>query len=163
MKQVKGMTEEQVLNLILKISSRVANKFRIPGYEPDDIQQECFLMALDALERYDEEQPLENFLSIHLRNRVINFRRDFYLRKRAVLDCDNIDFLKEDISEQSSSIEELESQELYDKIDAELPSELREDYLRLLDGVSIPTKRKRKLLEALAEICQKSVDFPKKT
>ena len=162
MRQIKGMTETEVLNLILKISLRIAKKFPIPGYEPEDIQQECYLMAVDALERYDEQLPLENFLSIHLRNRVFNFRRDHYVRKQAVLDTECIDFVEDDILDSDNTESEVECKELWNRIDTELPANLREDYLRLLDGVSIPSKRKKKLLEALASICQESVDFLKK-
>jgi DNA-directed RNA polymerase specialized sigma24 family protein len=157
------MTHQQVLNVILKVSSKIARKFPIPGYEPDDIQQECFLLAIDALERYNEELPLENFLSVHLRLRIINFRRDKYLRKKDLHDAANIDFIKNEILSGDHSIGEFECAEIWDKIDRELPPCLREDYLRLLDGVSIPTKRKNKLLAALDEICRELVDFLKKT
>lgn len=119
-------------------------------------------MAIDALERYDEQLPLENFLSIHLRNRVFNFRRDHYVRKQAVLDCECIDYVEDDVLDTTNAESEVECKELWNRIDTELPASLREDYLRLLDGVSIPSKRKKKLLEALASICQESVDFLKK-
>jgi DNA-directed RNA polymerase specialized sigma24 family protein len=162
MKLLKNYTQEEVLNLISKISLRIAKKFPIPGYEPEDIQQECYLMALDAVERYDEQLPLENFLSIHLRNRVINFRRDKYLRKQSLLDAECIDYVEDEILDYTDAEIEVESRELWDRIDTELPASLREDYLRLLDGASIPSKRKKKLIEALAEICQESEDFLKK-
>lgn len=37
-------------------------------------------MALQALDKYDSGRPLANFLSIHLRNRLNNFKRDKFQR-----------------------------------------------------------------------------------
>ena len=55
-----GMTEEQVINTV------------------DDIKQEAFIICIEALNRYEEGRPLENFLSVNLSNRLKTFMRDNY-------------------------------------------------------------------------------------
>ena len=41
----------------------------------DDIKQEAFMIAVEALEKYDESRPLENFLYISISNRLKNLLR----------------------------------------------------------------------------------------
>ena len=80
MKVPKNMTEEQVITTINTVSSRLANKYTFPNYETEDIEQEAFIIGMEAMDRYDEKRPLENFLSVHIKNRLSNFRRDHYYR-----------------------------------------------------------------------------------
>jgi DNA-directed RNA polymerase specialized sigma24 family protein len=79
MKIPKGMTEKEVLEIINKVASRYAHKFRFGYFEADDIRQEAVIIAMEALERYEEGRPLENFLAVHVKNRLNNFKRDKYL------------------------------------------------------------------------------------
>ena len=81
MKIPKGMSEDEVVEVITKVSKRLSYKFRFGYYETDDIEQEAFILALDGLESYDNKRPLENFLYIHIKNRLINFKRNNYERK----------------------------------------------------------------------------------
>ncbi len=72
----KNMTEDQVMTSIEKVIKRISPKYTFYGYTLDDIKQESFLICMDALNRYDEKRPLENFLSVNLSNRLKNFVRD---------------------------------------------------------------------------------------
>ena len=82
MKIPNGMTEQQVIETINKVISRYIYKFRFGYYESEDIRQEAFIIAMEALERYDEKRPLENFLAVHVKNRLSNFKRDkFFVKK----------------------------------------------------------------------------------
>jgi len=74
------MTEKDVLNTIECLAKRFAHKFRFGFYDIDDIKQEIFIMGLDALDRYDGRVPLENFLAVHIKNRLKSLKRDKYLR-----------------------------------------------------------------------------------
>jgi DNA-directed RNA polymerase specialized sigma24 family protein len=76
----EGMSEEQVLAVIDKVCSRIAHKFVFGYYTVEDIKQEAFAMAWDGLTRYDAKQPLENFLSIHVKNRLCNLKRNKFER-----------------------------------------------------------------------------------
>lgn len=50
-------------------------------YESDDVYQEIWGMCLDAMDRYDPTTgPIENFLVIHVTNRLKNIKRDKYFR-----------------------------------------------------------------------------------
>lgn len=80
MKIPKGMTEEQLIEIVDRIIKRLSNSFSFGYHSPQDIAQECWLLVIDGLERYDGKRPLENFLYIHIRNRLKNLKRDKYSR-----------------------------------------------------------------------------------
>ena len=87
------MTKSEVLEVINRICDRYAYKFKFGYYEPDDIRQEAFIIAVEALERYDESRPLENFLAVHVKNRLNNFKRDRYYRQHKKRKNNNLDHL----------------------------------------------------------------------
>lgn len=80
MKIPSGMSEAEVLAVINNIGCRLAHKFTFGYYTVEDIKQQAFIEACKGLEKYDESRPLENFLFVHIRNRLINFKRDHYER-----------------------------------------------------------------------------------
>ena len=160
------MTEEQVVSTISLISSRLASKYTFPNYEEDDITQEAFIIGMEALDRYDGIRPLENFLSIHIKNRLKNFKRDNYYRhdegkaeeiqqgKKKLLDAGNIDDIRLFISskEASNSIEE---RELIDFIDLYLPANMRSDYLRFKNDQTLTKTKKSQLISCLKSILER--------
>ena len=80
MKIPKNMTEEEVIETIQKVVRRVSYNFKFAFYDVEDIEQEAFIIGMEALDRYDEKRPLENFLFVHIKNRLKNFNRDNYIR-----------------------------------------------------------------------------------
>ena len=70
------MTEQQVIDQIKIVCDRISPRYTFYGYTVDDIKQEAFIICMEALNRYDEARPLENFLSVNLSNRLKNFVRD---------------------------------------------------------------------------------------
>ena len=72
------MTDEQVLETMDLVINRIAPRYTFYGYAVNDIKQESYIICIEALERYDEKRPLENFLSVNLSNRLKNFIRDNY-------------------------------------------------------------------------------------
>jgi len=74
------MTEEQVLSIIENIANRLCYKFKFGYHDAEDMRQQARMFAVEAMERYDENRPLENFLWVHVRNRLFNFKRDNYER-----------------------------------------------------------------------------------
>ena len=171
MKVPKGMKESEVLEVINRICNRYAHKFKFGYFTPDDIRQEAFIIAIDALERYDESRPLENFLAVHVKNRLNNFKRDRYYRQQKIQN-DNIDQLNNskrhlmdtlDISsirdekEQNMRLEDefidkIANEELLEIIDAHLDVSLRSDYLRIRDGTYVPKPRREQIIEEITEI-----------
>lgn len=80
MKLPKGMSESDVLKVFDEVIEKLAYKYRFGPYEIDDIKQEALLAAIKGLESYDESRPLANFIYIHVKNRLYNFKRDHYVR-----------------------------------------------------------------------------------
>ena len=74
------MTEQEVIDQIQIVVDRIAPKYTFYGYQRTDLIQEAFIICMEALPRYDEKRPLENFLSVHLSNRLKNFVRDNYFQ-----------------------------------------------------------------------------------
>lgn len=156
MKIPKNMKEEEVINVIENVIKKIAPKYTFKDYDLDDIKQESFIICIDALNRYDGKRPLENFLSVHLSNRLKNFIRDNHYVK------DNIhkkkikapQYIVDDnyINTDYDLESEIINKEIFDKIDEELPANLREDYLKILNNISITKQRKEKLFDTIKRI-----------
>ena len=175
MKIPKGMPEKEVLEIITKVASRYAHKFRFGYFEADDIRQEAVIIAMEALERYEEGRPLENFLAVHVKNRLNNFKRDKYYRQSKVdsntqekhnnskkflmepLDISNIRDEKEDnMRVEDDFVIDFEQQEVLRIIDQNLDVSLRSDYLRIKDGVYVPKPRRKQIYEEIDMILREN-------
>jgi len=177
---------DEVLKTIDTVVNRLAKKFTFGYYEVEDIKQEGVVLALEVLkgDKYDPSRPLENFLYIHLRRRLGNFKRDNYYRleppcpkpdseddkdfpkwnawnKRKEtrrnlmepLDIDGIhDECEPNMRMESDIINNTELAEILQKIDRDLPTDLRADLLRMRANVNIPKLRKEKVIEAVKKI-----------
>lgn len=163
MKIPKNMTEQQVIDQINIVVNRVASKYTFHGYEVDDIKQEAFIICMDALSRYDNKRPLENFLAVHLSNRLKNFIRDnFYTKgeeeKKKVLKpkslC-NEDFAPCRNYETLDADEKLDAQQIQAILDKHLPASYRADYLKLINNVYVPKKRREDVLSLIKELVER--------
>ena len=170
------MTEREVTETITRVANRYAYKFQFGFYTPDDIRQEAFIIAMDALDRYDESRPLENFLAVHVKNRLNNFKRDKYYRQQKEdqanknkYDNNTKKFLMEPIDINSvrdehennmrlddSFVNNIEDQELLDIIDTYLDVGLRADYLRILNGVYVPKPRREQIYNEINRILKEN-------
>ena len=150
------VTEEQMA-IINSVINNISKKYVFYGYELEDIKQESFIICMEGLKRWDKERPLQNFLSVHLSNRLKNFVRDNHflgspednakakIRKPAQLDYeDNTLFSEEE--------DKLDIRDLSAKIDGNIPSSMRLDYLKMINGVSIQTARKQEIVEKIRQI-----------
>lgn len=75
-----GVDENEFLQALENISKRLASKFRFAYHSVDDMKQQAAIFALEGLKNYDKTRPLENFLWIHVRNRLFNYKRNNYQR-----------------------------------------------------------------------------------
>lgn len=132
------MTEPEVLEILERVVQRFKNKYKFGYYSEDDIMQEAYIMCLDALERFDGNRPLENFLSVHLRNRLHNLRRNKL--GKIVETCQ---------LEENQDIEEHRNRrmvlQIEEQIDSEFSVDLRYDWLKTKAGVKIPRVRTERL------------------
>jgi hypothetical protein len=73
-----GHTQQSVLEAIERSVAILAPSFVFGPYDLDDVRQQARLYALEVLEtdKYDASRPLANFLYTHIRNRLINLKRD---------------------------------------------------------------------------------------
>ena len=68
---------KEILEIIEKIIALHIPKYKVPGYDQDDLHQEAFIMSLECLKSWNEEiGPFENYLSRHLFFRLKTFVRD---------------------------------------------------------------------------------------
>ena len=54
----QGVDQQHAIEVIMKISKRLAPKFTFASYDVEDIQQEAFLIGIAGLEKYDPSRPL---------------------------------------------------------------------------------------------------------
>lgn len=162
MKIPPGMTEEELISKLEVIIERIAPKYTFYGYSVDDLKQEAFIICIDGLDRYDPKQPLENFISSHLSNRLKNLIRDNHFNK---VDDEEKKKIKMpgQLSNESEThyyetfmIDSLDVKELVALIDDKLPYEYRANYLKLLNNVHIPKKDKEELILIIQEIAEQS-------
>jgi len=79
-KTEKLLLDNNVMEIIESIINMIAPSFTFSYYDVDDIKQEARIFALEALKRFDPEKgELRTFLLTHIKNRLINLRRDNYL------------------------------------------------------------------------------------
>lgn len=80
MKTPEGMSEEEVLATINRSVEMLCHSFVFGCYDIDDIRQEAWAFALEAMPRYDPTRPLGNFVYRHIRNRLLNLKRNKHRR-----------------------------------------------------------------------------------
>lgn len=154
------ITNEQ-MQTIQEVINRISPKYKFGYYELDDIKQEAYIMALEAMEKYDGLRPLENFISKHLSNRLKTLKRDKYFRlnlinpklnedKRMLMDLSS---QYKDVHYYEENFEQiLSSQDLVDKVLRELPPDLRRDFHRLAQGADLQYYRKKAVYVAVKGI-----------
>ena len=157
MKIPKGMTEEQVIEQITIVIDRIGPRYTFRDYEVEDIKQEAFIICMDALDRYDTNRPLENFLSVHLSNRLKNFVRDnFFVKddedKKKVLAPKQLPQDDQIVQKTPNIDDNLDTDDMKMIIDKFLPVELRADYLKYISDAYVPKKRKLYLIQVIKNI-----------
>ena len=162
MKIPPSMTEEEVLSEIMKVVNRTAPKYTFYGYGVDDIKQESFIICMDALERYEEGRPLENFLAVHLSNRLKNFVRDNHFVKteeeKAKVQMPgqlaNDNTIVSPQSLQAKQGDRIDLKEMKQIIDIKLPAQYRSDYLKIINDIYVPKKQREEVLSVVHEILE---------
>lgn len=183
MKIPLGMTEETVLAVIQRISDRFSSKYTFGFYDKEDISQEIFLIAIDALEHYDQCRPLENFLAVYIGNELKNKKRNIYHRidykcatcnnldifcpmcknyhrrnnaKRSLMEPIDLNQIKTSFVQSVSYYTENETEvkEFLELIDTNLESFYREDYLKMREGIKISNFKKKIIVKRINEILE---------
>ena len=166
MTAIPGMTKEEVEEVILRVIKRYRG-YAFDIYDADDIENECYFICLDGLKRYDPKyKNLENFLSVHVRNRIINFVNRKNNNKSAkflinsAIPFDRVDDENESSMRYTSTMEEdLMYEELLESINDKVPVEYRMDFLKLMRGIKISKIRKDRIAQIVQEHLQTERDF----
>lgn len=157
------MTEQQVIEQIDKVCNRIAPRYTFYGYTADDIKQESFIICMEALHRYEEGRPLENFLSVNLSNRLKNFVRDNHffagdsedrikLVQPAQLDHES-NIIDED-SPNSMNYEDLDLKDMAELINEHIPADIRMDYLKMINDVYVTKQKRDDIITIILEILE---------
>lgn len=163
MKIPKGMTEQQVIDQIKIVCDRISPRYTFYGYTVDDIKQEAFIICMEALNRYDEARPLENFLSVNLSNRLKNFVRDNHfigdenVDRQKVYQPAQLDYEDSIVDEDgkfSSSYESIEYGDMASILDKNLPANVRMDYLKMINDIYITKQRRQEIIDIINAILE---------
>lgn len=172
---IKGYTEDEVLKIITGVAKRLAPKFIFGIHDKDDIKQEALIIGLKALEKYKEQAPLEAYLYTVIKSKLQTFKRDNSIRYGVScsycvrfdpqcesclsrqaneqgkynllypLDISRVRAEGEKSLESDDVVDEVDEKELFRKIDTELPADMRQDYLRIRDGIYVSKKRRSEI------------------
>ena len=169
---IKRILTEEEMVIIGGVIKRLAPQFTFGYYDVEDIEQEAFIIAMAGLVKYEEHLPLENFMSVHIRNRLKNLKRDRFYRYEPPKDGENGEdwrraneikrnlMCPSDISQVNEEklvdsrefLDSLAYSELMTNIKAKLSQELRADFMRMTDGVRLSKERKCAVQAAVQEI-----------
>ena len=168
------ITESELVSIINKVVEQVAPSFKFGYYDLNDIKQEARLYALESLSGYDKcRGGLEGFLYRCIKFKLLNLHRK-HLRRSDAPDCDKDDkryknWEKRNKVKKSLSSpvditnvllngkcedvsESIAKSELINMIEDNLEISLRSDFLRLLDGATVPKQRRKVLFEKIKVI-----------
>lgn len=76
----KGLSEQDVLDIIESVASRLWSKFKFGYHDECDMKQEARMAALGKLAKYDGSFPLENYLYVCVHNELFNLKRNKFER-----------------------------------------------------------------------------------
>jgi len=153
----KGMTRDEVDKVIDEVSSRFG-RLSFGIYNKDDIKQEAALFCIDALDRY-ESGPLENFLMVHAKNRLLNLIRNESNNKNAkfllnfTIPIQNIDEeMEPGMMYEDRTLLDLIGEELMTEINNRVPIERRIDLIKMLSGLKVSKTRRHAIIELVGDL-----------
>lgn len=184
--------EQEILQITLNVVQGISNHLVFGYHTREDMIQQAVVEALSVLEteKYDPERPLENFLQVHIRNRLLNIRRREAFRSEPPCSCCDrweppeqpcsrwltwqknnsskqallraADVFEVNLSTDSLVVQQVEANELRDRIREFLPEEFHEDYDRVVNLEKISHHRLKQLRDACTHALQE-MDYASET
>lgn len=174
------ITDQEFIDVLNKVTQKLIYKFKFGYHEIEDMRQQAAIFALQAMEKYDNKRPLENFLWTHIRNRLFNFKRDNYQRpdkpniksqeeesinlfnswesrneRKKNLSKTNVIPEGYDASTSSNFVTNISNQELLDLIESQLSYQYREIFIRVKYGDKVKATELKKLQNQVQKILNK--------
>lgn len=170
------ITQEQI-DIIERVANYLAPRMTFGYHTVEDIKQECSILGMEALGKYDDTKgaSLHTFIHLYVKRRMLNLKRDTYLRpipknasksKKEIMSKNNE--LKKSLVRAAGSpandrlsyqVEmegEDEGEALVSLIKENLPIELLSDFNAFIDGAKLPKHRRKILLEHIKQIYEQS-------
>lgn len=167
-----GLAESAVVEILTRVSRRIANhkKYVFDGHEIEDIVQRGVYEGLLVIAsgKYNilrgrggsPEENLERFMSVHIRRRLSNYKRDMMRKNnagggRGIINPVSLTDIVVD-GESPDHADEILHGEMLRKIKSRLSStpDMLTDFYRMMDGASLSSQRKSKLRERISEILE---------
>ena len=160
--KIANLTKNEILEIINKVVLNHSNK-EFDGFLKEDIIQECWLMSLKQLNKFDikktknsdPKKALEHWLNKVLSNRLKNFYRDKHVVPKKNFNCVSIDnneilnFLS------GSDVNNIIYSELFNYILNNLDEEKVYILECILSGESINSYYKNKIIKLIKELVRK--------
>ena len=140
------MIPEDQLAIILSVVDRVKKK-PFSFMSEEDVRQEAHIIALSVLKDWDGVRSLENFLMYSVSRRLISLSRNYYKNKAKKDVLDFVELLVQPTVEYDTV-----TPDLVEYVLNNLPVNVRSDYLRWANGVSLPSSRKEAVVKKVREI-----------
>lgn len=164
---LRALSEAELIEAIDYVVDSLAGGFVFGYFTIEDIRQEARCFALEGLRNFDPnfksegalEEKLRSFLFRHVRNRLMNLKRDKQGRSpdkhklTYALPIDDINDIDEPNMKRDDDLGDLvELNGFKNKILRELDTPYRDDYHKMLAGVSIPKANKERLIAEIRTI-----------
>lgn len=153
------MTEitESGMATITSVIDRMAGSYKFGYYEVEDMKQEAFIHAMDAWEKWDRERPFQNFLAKHIKNRLLDLRRNKYKRanssneaKRKLMEPG--EFIVSDATYENDPLDDLIFDEDMERVRENVDQHTMNDFYRMATGVTLPASRKSTVIKTIKEV-----------
>ena len=75
------LTDDELVAIMKEAVVGYGRKFAFTYQGVEDVEQRAWELALEGLAKFDESKgDVRHFLRVHIRNRLINDKRDLYIR-----------------------------------------------------------------------------------
>lgn len=161
----------EIVETILRVAKRLAPKYAFGIHDADDLIQNAFLFGVDGYAKWDGVRPLENFISVHISNRLKNFKRDNYYRfaegqtaealrlterKQRILEPIPLERTNPEGEPNMMRDDDVEyaliTKEFINRIDNAIPKELRSSWKRMQDGAYVSPSKRFRIYDIIREV-----------
>lgn len=198
----RGLTEQEFHLLVKEVIKGYSYRYSFTYQTPEDVEQRAYIHAQEGIKKYDPNKgELKHFLRVHIRNRLMNDKRKFFIRNDPpCLNCplnayvnnvctaykvpeEECEYFKpwfkrnnsrktiampihieevDPIGEKSMEYQDvgessLMMQEIWEKIETNIPNHLKDKYTIWKTGYREGNKRRTKLSETDIKLVQEYI------